>query len=871
MDLQPFQALWDNGEKRWIHPNKQKINFYSNDLNHFSFTQPLELKNYVNFSRSQNWSMKINSDIYSDDKQYNITITFHYDIENGTIYETCKGLNWTTMSSTSPYMMIDRSKWACSNISTNKDVIELIDINVVCDGVNDCSNDADELVKMCKPDYTFFEIIMYTFLFFYIFLGSVAFCILHSTGVLPDEGNGSHPNNSSQSNKNEESNLTVDLLKVCWDWQYKNSNKQTKVLSHREVKIVRKIYTTCQSDKEKKLFLKVLSLIAVNHKMKYCTHLVFDLMVQIEMESHSLSSLWFEKGKDSYLSLFMKDAMERNSIITIIKNHMYQKFIVEKRVFIDIWYRMNMFLQVIKGIANLLLFHLDIIKDITALNVIRYTKNTLFNDEDLKTRFDSVGGMNFEVLIAYLSAVLFFSEVAIYIHIYNQRGIMKNMYNGRFNSLVLDGMLAVFPVQYVILKKTTIRMNIMRLNHHIKRLLNSKEATFPSYVTKEVLEAYQEMEQLQHQLYKINQIQCEMGILQSALEREPQTVVQICLFILMKKFKRIKLLFSAYIGIPVELVVGTSCLISIYSTSKSIYNYRHCQNWMTIPNFFGAVTQIMAIFFLVSSKLIFVSITLLNAYYLHTFVFLSNVFFICFYTKLTGQDEKINIFQVLKDGLIPVFYKSSRKFSQHPLIKCFLKFSQKHQMVHTVTLHCTTLLLYSYVGAILRFTMFPFNIKKDYQSNVEKDAMPPHHPNSTASSVTNENDSERMKSSWESLLIDNQIHNFPFYCVALYIISMIIFLTLSLLYHKCFNPKKNDLFDNLKQKSGINNIIRSHVNVHYDDDKEDHDETNSNDEVTKNVTGAVEENTTIQEALKGLFFLNNLGKMDKNNAETSGP
>ena len=63
---------------------------------------------------------------------------------------------------------------------------------------------------------------------------------------------------------------------------------------------------------------------------------------------------------------------------------MYQKFIVEKRVFIDIWYRMNMFLQVVKGIANLLLFHLDIIKDITALNVIRYTKNTLLNDDDLK-------------------------------------------------------------------------------------------------------------------------------------------------------------------------------------------------------------------------------------------------------------------------------------------------------------------------------------------------------------------------------------------------------------------------------------------------------------------------------------------------------
>ena len=166
-------------------------------------------------------------------------------------------------------------------------------------------------------------------------------------------------------------------------------------------------------------------------------------------------------------------------------------------------------------------------------------------------------------------------------------------------------------------------------------------------------------------------------------------------------------------------------------------------------------------------------------------------------------------------------------------------------MIYVIMLYCKTLLLYSYVGAILRFTMFPFNIKKDYQSNVEEDTMPPHHPNSTASSVKNESDGEGMKSSWESLLIDNQIHNFPFYFVVLCIISTIIFLILSLLYHKCFKPKKNTLFGDLKQKSGVKNIIRSRVNVQYDDDKEYHDEKNSNDEITRHADGAVEGTTTL--------------------------
>ena len=285
--------------------------------------------------------------------------------------------------------------------------------------------------------------------------------------------------------------------------------------------MVRKIYKPCQSDKEKINFLKVLSVIAVNHKIRNFTHLVFDLMLQIEMESHSLSCFQFEQGENSYLSLFMKGAIERNFIISRLKNHIYQSLIVKKRFSIHVWYRLCMLHQVIKGMTNLLLFHLDFIKDVMMLNVIRYTNNTLLNDEDLKTRFDSVGGMNLQVLIAYLSAVLVAGEVMIYIHIYNQSGMMKSMYNGRFDSWVLDGMLAIFPVQYVILKKTAIRMNIMRLEHHIDLVLHSNKVILPSCITKEVIEASQEKEQLQHQLYKMHNIQCEMGILQSSFEREP--------------------------------------------------------------------------------------------------------------------------------------------------------------------------------------------------------------------------------------------------------------------------------------------------------------------------------------------------------------
>ena len=53
------------------------------------------------------------------------------------------------------------------------------------------------------------------------------------------------------------------------------------------------------------------------------------------------------------------------------------------------------------------------------------------------------------------------------------------------------------------------------------------------------------------------------------------------------------------------------------------------------------------------------------------------------------------------------------------------------------------------------------------------------------------------------------------------------------------------MFGDLKQKSGVKNIIRSRVNVQYDDDKEYHDEKNSNDEITRHADGVVEGTTTL--------------------------
>ena len=122
--------------------------------------------------------------------------------------------------------------------------------------------------------------------------------------------------------------------------------------------------------------------------------------------------------------------------------------------------------------------------------------------------------------------------------------MMQNMYDGKHGNMKISVMLAVFPVPSVFLKRTATELNILSLVYQIQCSLNPKQVIQPTYLAIEIMETSEKMEQLHQQLFMLHKTQCEIGVLQSAFEREPQTVVQISLVILMKNFKRIKLLFS---------------------------------------------------------------------------------------------------------------------------------------------------------------------------------------------------------------------------------------------------------------------------------------------------------------------------------------
>lgn len=96
------------------------------------------------------------------------------------------------------------------------------------------------------------------------------------------------------------------------------------------------------------------------------------------------------------------------------------------------------------------------------------------------------------------------------------------------------------------------------------------------------------------------------------------------------------------------------------------------------------------------------------------------------------------------------------------------------------------------MGAILRNTVFHYNIKKkdsDNDGGIE-------HDNKTGNETN-----QGMQGFFNQIIFEQPLHNFPVYFVLMYIVCISIYVLLSILYYRVFHPwriimgKKNSIQD----------------------------------------------------------------------------
>ena len=151
----------------------------------------------------------------------------------------------------------------------------------------------------------------------------------------------------------------------------------------------------------------------------------------------------------------------------------------------------------------------------------------------------------------------------------------------------------------------------------------------------------------------------------------------------------------------------------------------------------------------------------------------------------------------LVTGIAPAFYKSSKKTSKSNTIKRCSRILQIYGVIiHSVILHLITLIIYCAMGAILRHTMFPFNMKKTYGVN---DDITNYHSNDTMmSNGTEINQGEQ--SYLDEILFEEPLHGFPIQFVGGYIICIAIYILLSAIYYRAFHPWKVIIWEKMSNK-----------------------------------------------------------------------
>ena len=280
MDLVTFKGTWDTNASEMISPTYQEIVFENSKATSFSFNVLLNQGKEKYQHSNEPWSRQINSSLYMERKRYKVFVKFHYQGKTSIIIETCTGVTMT-----SNYSTLDTSKWRC--LESSKANPEVIDIELVCDGFWDCENGSDETSGLCRPEFTYFEIIVYSLGAVYLLSGATVFIGIHAV----------HPpsvstiirlpklvlNYSKRKGVKKIHKNTCALLNICKVNNTENAGKDV-LLKDQHLQTIRRIFKPCQNESSKRVLFKFLCMLSLDHAFEKSVHQIIDEIVRIEVK-----------------------------------------------------------------------------------------------------------------------------------------------------------------------------------------------------------------------------------------------------------------------------------------------------------------------------------------------------------------------------------------------------------------------------------------------------------------------------------------------------------------------------------------------------------------------------------------------------------
>ena len=776
MNLIPLKGIWSNDTGSIISPYYQKIIFNNGNSHVFSFKRQFNKNVSIERQANEVWLEKIPASLYKENDNYKVSVEFYYRGVNIDQTELCTGQVITATTPTTPYITLypnlTTGYWACFNSTSHKQ--ELVLTKELCNGIPNCLDASDETSMLCKPDFMGVSVYVLIFVIGFGLLGLFVY-IAHQWEI--------NENWDDDASVNTDYNhIDLGISSILMETSGK-IHRKNEGLNRKHTKQIRKMFTPCQHDDATLHIIKVLYTVSLDVNLRYTSWKIMDLIIKMEQEVHASEEgavcclMSNFETKNSHLSNFMIDVMERDNFFPRNWRNIKDTFSLGIN---RIGLFLTFILLIVYAISKIALFYFDVIRDLYITRLFIYVRDNLLRDENLNTRFDTVGGLNFDVIIAYVIFILLVGETGVYWQMFNRQDILMDTFPQHQTSRLGRILVFGFPIHFIFLQGLKDKRQISLLKAKLSDVFCTKVLIDHDSMALDLATISNKINTLSTQQYYLHWIQKEAQIIQSALEREPQMVLQLCLYVLMKSFDRLSLFFSNFVGISAETLFISSFLLSSTIMAKSISDYLHHKRWPVLPNIFGLGFHLFAIGFLVVPKIILISYTLLNAFYLYPFIHGLNLFLVWLYNKLVCGNIESSFEQVLVMGIAPGFFKSTKKTSKNKVLNYFLRVSKKYGFVlHPVMLQLLTLFIYLSIGTILRHTVFPFSIKTE--NGVKYDII----------EQENADGIEHVEESYlDEVLYEHPLNNVPFVVVAGYLIGIVLYVLFAIIYKWKFSPPK---------------------------------------------------------------------------------
>ncbi|XP_059082555.1 uncharacterized protein LOC131880067 isoform X2 [Tigriopus californicus] len=298
---------------------------------------------------------------------------------------------------------------------------------------------------------------------------------------------------------------------------------------------------------------------AINHWKTQCDPKILKWVLSI-----------VEQGKLSLLKMKLRQVLHKKMI---------------KYPFLQTHISQNFFVHSIPPLIKITLFYFDVLKDFGIICILHYISEELFQHH-----FAAIGNINLDAIRGFLMCILFGSQVGILVLSATKLKEMA-LYGDATPFPKLARILSLlFPVHFALLEraKTTfdLRQEQEKCRLDMTHLLETPEEL--NEAQKERTKAMKwrriKMKSLEHRSKSIQVHYNRIQIIETVVERVPQILIQMTLFLASQEYPRLKAFFANIIQYQIGISGQALFTVALLSSLVGVINtVRHVKNEKRFP------------------------------------------------------------------------------------------------------------------------------------------------------------------------------------------------------------------------------------------------------------------------------------------------